>query len=79
MIWTEEQLNERQKKILAEAMHNGYVTTTWCVKILGVVKDTADRDFNKLIAMGLLKRSGKGRSTKYILNISENHRPIIDR
>lgn len=62
----EAQLNERQKKILAHALEVGSVTTGWCVKTLGVVRDTAHRDLVGLVELGLLIAKGSGRSAKYV-------------
>ncbi len=63
----EEELNERQKKIIVQLLREGSVSTGWCVKELQVVKDTARRDFNEMISLGILERVGKGRRTRYIL------------
>ena len=63
----EAQLNKRQKKILAHVLKTGSVTAAWCLSNLGVVKDTARRDFNALIILGVLKRVGHGRGTEYVL------------
>lgn len=62
----EDALNDRQPAILQEAVSNGSVTTSWCLDALGVVKDTARRDFAHLVELGLLLRTGKGRGTKYV-------------
>lgn len=62
----EAQLNERQKKILAHALEVGSVTTGWCVKTLGVVRDTAHRDLVSLVELGLLVPKGSGRLAKYM-------------
>ena len=61
-----EALSDRQRAILHEAVSNGSVTTSWCLDALGVVKDTARRDFAHLVNLGLLLRMGKGRGTKYV-------------
>lgn len=68
----EEQLNDRQKVIMAEITQNGFVTTGWCKKQFGVVYDTAYRDLNALIQLGLVNQTGKGRGTKYVLKNSED-------
>lgn len=61
----EEQLNDRQKAILSEITKTGSVSTKWCVKTLNVVRDTAVRDINELIAYGLIEPIGKGRGRHY--------------
>jgi predicted HTH transcriptional regulator len=62
----EAQLNERQRRILAHALEFGFVTTGWCIKTLGVVKDTAHRDLLGLVELALLVRKGAGRGAKYV-------------
>jgi predicted HTH transcriptional regulator len=62
----EAQLSERQKKIMAQAVREGSVTTGWCIKELGVVRDTAHRDLVGLTEFGLLEAQGAGRSAKYV-------------
>lgn len=60
-------LNKRQKKIIAQILSEGYVTTSWCIQNLKIVKDTARRDFNDLISKGVLDRVGQGRRTRYVM------------
>lgn len=62
----EAKLNARQRKIMAQALENGSVTTGWCLENLGVVKDTAHRDLVGLVDLDLLVRRGSGRGAKYI-------------
>ena len=62
----EAQLNDRQKKILLHALERGSVTTGWCIKKLGVVRDTAHRDLVGLVEMNLLVRKGSGRGAVYV-------------
>jgi len=63
----ESQLNERQKHILAHVLETGSVTSGWCLEEFGVVYNTAYRDLNTLVRLGLLKREGSGRGTHYAL------------
>jgi predicted HTH transcriptional regulator len=63
----EAQLNDRQKKIVAHVATAGHVTNRWCVSNLGVVKDTAHRDLVELVALGILRRTGRGRNVAYRL------------
>ncbi len=62
----ESRLNERQRRILAQALENGSVSTSWCMETLGVVRDTAHRDLLGLVKLGLLVRRGSGRAAKYV-------------
>ncbi len=61
-----DRLDDRHKKILAEAAGNGFVTTAWVIENLGVVRDTARRDFAYLMELNLLVREGRGRATRYV-------------
>lgn len=63
----EAQLNERQKRILAHVLEAGSVTSGWCLKEFVVVYNTAYRDLNALVRLGLLKQEGSGRGTRYTL------------
>ena len=63
----EAQLNERQKRILAHVLEAGSVTSGWCLKEFGVVYNTAYRDLDALVRLGLLQREGSGRGTHYTL------------
>lgn len=64
----EAQLNERQKKIMIQVQKEGVVTSGWCQKHLGIVKDTANRDLAGLVGLGVLQMVGKGRGTRYVIN-----------
>ena len=63
----EAQLNRRQRKIVLEVQKSGSVTSGWCQKQLGVVRDTANRDLTALVRLGLLEAVGKGRGARYTL------------
>ena len=60
-------LNERQKRIIIQAQTEGRVSTAWVLEHLGVVRDTARRDFDQLVTMGLLEREGRGRGVHYVV------------
>lgn len=61
----EAKLNERQKRILAHVLEAGSVTSGWCLKEFEVVYNTAYRDLDALVRLGLLKQEGSGRGTRY--------------
>ena len=63
----EAQLNERQKKMVALLVAGEKLTSRRCEDEFGVTRDTAARDFNFLMELGLASRQGHGRSTSYIL------------
>ena len=63
----EAQLNERQKKMVALLVAGEKLTSRRCEDEFGVTRDTAARDFNLLMELGLASRQGRGRSTSYIL------------
>ncbi len=62
----EAQLNDRQKRIMVEVQAVGSVSTSWVIEHLGVVRDTARRDFEHLKGLGLVRRLGRGRSVHYV-------------
>ncbi len=62
----EAQLSARQRRILNQAIATGAVTNRWSRNQFGVVYDTAYRDLSGLVALGVLTRVGKGRSSQYI-------------
>jgi ATP-dependent DNA helicase RecG len=68
----ESQLNERQKKIVAQVAKAGHVTSGWCVLHLNVVKDTAHRDLVGLVDLQILIRTGRGRNAAYRLKDSRD-------
>jgi len=61
------QLNERQRKALAEVLKSGSVASGWLVKNMQVTYDTANRDLLALAKLKVLVRNGKGRASKYVL------------
>jgi predicted HTH transcriptional regulator len=63
----EAQLNGRQKKMVALLVQGEKLTSRRCEEDFGITRDTATRDFGMLIALGLAKRQGGGRSTSYVL------------
>jgi len=67
----EAQLNERQRKIVVEIQRTGKVTSGWVQKRLKVVRDTANRDLNGLVQLGLLRAIGKGRGAHYTLRTDD--------
>ena len=63
----EAQLNDRQKRMVVLLVHGEDLTSRRCEQEFDVTRDTAARDFNLLMGLGLLKKEGKGRSTRYVL------------
>lgn len=61
--------NERQIKALNRFMDNfeGNLTTTKWAKMCNCSQDTANLDINDLIDKKILKKTGKGRTTHYLL------------
>jgi ATP-dependent DNA helicase RecG len=62
----EERLNVRQLKILEEAVLQQSVTSGWCRKAFDISYDTANRDLLEMVDLGLLRREGKGRGTRFV-------------
>lgn len=63
----EARFNERQKLIVKHVIESGSVTSGWCLKEFGVVYNTAYRDLDALVRLGVLKQEGRGRGTRYSL------------
>ncbi|MCK4389303.1 MAG: DUF4062 domain-containing protein [Desulfobacterales bacterium] len=63
----EAKLNDRQKKTIAHILKEGFVTSGWCKKQFQVVYDTVNRDLTELMKLKVVERTGKGRSTRYVL------------
>ena len=63
----EQQLNDRQKKIMAHLVESGFVTSGWCRKEFGVALLTTQRALNGLLDLGLVEPKGKGRIAWYVL------------
>lgn len=78
-------VTDRQRQILRLAVDRAFVTSSVCVQVLGIVKDTAVRDLNDLISIDYLRKQGTGRGTQYIptatltAEISSDLRPVIGR
>ena len=65
----ETQLNVRQRRIMVQVQQEGKVTSGWCRNTFGVTYNTAYRDLSDLVERGLLIQHGKGRATRYKINI----------
>lgn len=63
----ENQLNDRQKKIMAQILKEGSVTSGWCRKHLPVVYDTIRRDLIALMKLNIIQVQGQGRTARYVL------------
>jgi len=61
------ELSEKEKKILEYVRTNGFITNSLCRKLLGIDKNAATYLLTSMERKHLLKRTGKGRWTKYIL------------
>jgi ATP-dependent DNA helicase RecG len=62
----EAKLNGRQKEILAYVLSEGAVTNRWCRARFNVVYNTAYRDLQGLVDLGLIEPIGSGRSARYV-------------
>lgn len=60
-------LNDRQKGILKYLLEHRKIASEECTKHFNITRDTANRDFKKLIEEGLIEKRGIGRSTHYVL------------
>jgi ATP-dependent DNA helicase RecG len=62
----EQQLNDRQKQIVAHVLETGAVTSGWCKNQFSVSYNTAFLDLDGLSKLGVLEQVGKGRGTRYV-------------
>ena len=63
----EAELNDRQRKALAQVVAAGFVASGWLVNELNIAYDTANRDLKGLADRGILVRQGQGRAARYVL------------
>lgn len=59
-------LNERQKEALLVWKDVGEITTRVYMSRFGITDRTARRDLTELVDLGLLKKTGDKKSTKYL-------------
>ena len=62
----EAQLNKRQRKMAQWLAEGKELTSRQCEAEFNITRDTTSRDFNLLLRLGLAKKEGKGRSTRYV-------------
>ncbi|MFC1463204.1 ATP-binding protein, partial [Verrucomicrobiota bacterium] len=62
----EEELTDRQRKIVEWLAAGTTVTNKECQDRLGISKVTATKDLTALVRLGIAQRIGKGRSVRYI-------------
>ena len=63
----EVRLNDRQRSMMKLLLQGEELTSRRCSELFSITRDTATRDFNLLIKLGLDKKEGRERSTRYIL------------
>lgn len=62
----EAQLTSRQKRMAALLASGESLTSRRCETEFGITRDTANRDFTKLLQVGIATKMGKGRSIHYV-------------
>lgn len=62
-----EGLTDRQREIAEYIQVHKKITRRECMKLLKSSKDTAVRELSALQKRGLIKRTGKGKNTHYLL------------
>ncbi len=75
----EAQLNERQRKMLLLLVQGEELTSRKCETLFSITRETANQDFSLLLELGLLKKVGRGRSTRYVLGETDPNRQDIVR
>ncbi len=61
------QLTTRQKDILKYILDHARITSEECTREFAITRDTANRDFKRLMDLDLIEQRGAGRATHYIL------------
>jgi len=61
------QLTTRQKDILKYILDHARITSEECTKTFGITRDTANRDFKRLMESDVIEQKGTGRATHYVL------------
>ena len=61
----EEALSANQAAVMEIAAKEGEVTNRRAAAILGLPRDTAKQTLNRLVSLGVLRRMGSGRATRY--------------
>ena len=68
-IHADDSLTANQRKVLNMLFDGfkGNLTSSKWAKMCKVSQDTASREINALVAKGILRQEGRGRSTHYVL------------
>ncbi len=61
------QLKPRQLEILNLIWERGRITSEEITKKFNITRETANKDFRKLLSLNLIERKGRGRATYYVL------------
>jgi predicted HTH transcriptional regulator len=61
------QLIKRQKDILKYILDHARINSEECTREFAITRDTANRDFKRLMDLDLIEQRGPGRATHYIL------------
>ena len=70
IMWYNIRKNCGEKHAMLNRLFDGFkgnLTSSKWAKICKVSQDTASREINALVAKGILRREGQGRSTHYVL------------
>jgi Fic family protein len=73
-----ERLNDRQSKVIARMFREGLegfkggLSAENYIRITGTSRATATRDLQDLVEIGILKKTGERKSTRYFLNIRQS-------
>lgn len=60
-------LTTRQKDILKYLLDHARIASEGCTKTFNITRDTANRDFKRLMELELIEQKGSGRATHYVL------------
>jgi ATP-dependent DNA helicase RecG len=62
-------LNDRQKKAIIYIKENESITNSIYREMFDIAHQTAIRDFDELIKLKMISKTGEGRGTKYVINV----------
>ncbi len=64
-----EQLNPRQRELYKYLLHHKVITRREYEEMMGISERTARLDLEEMVKAGILKREGRGKQIRYVLNV----------
>ncbi len=67
----EAQLSERQKDMVRQLVAGEELTSRKCQELYGLSAQAVFKDFRELVRLGIARKIGSGRSTRYVFNAQD--------